>query len=160
MEKGKHELRIAFLMAQMNLAEKAAKALDLSHRRNRGVFPATRELSDEELIQLDALTSRFARLSDIIIQKVLRGMDAIELVDEGSMIDRINRAQKRGIIESAKDWFNIRELRNQIAHEYIVEDVDSLFKDVLSYTPIVLRCVKTAQAYIEEKKFQGPACPD
>ena len=37
--------------------------------------------------------------------------------------------------KKAEDLFNIRELRNQIAHDYVAEDINSLFEDVLLYTP-------------------------
>lgn len=52
----------------------------------------------EELDKFEALTSRFARTSDILIQKVLRLIDIIELEIPGTVIDRINRAEKRELI--------------------------------------------------------------
>ena len=44
----------------------------------------------EELESFEALTSRFARLSDIIIQKILRLFDALDLEEPGTVRDRIN----------------------------------------------------------------------
>ena len=67
------------------------------------------------------MTSRFARLSDIIIQKLLRGLDRYELEPSGSTIDVINRAERRGLIDSAGCWRDLRELRNEIAHEYVAD---------------------------------------
>ncbi len=39
------------------------------------------------------------------------------------------------LLDKAEDLINIRELRNQIAHDYVAEDINSLFEDVLLYTP-------------------------
>ena len=52
-------------------------------------------LSYEELERFEALTSRFARLSDVIIQKIFRLFDFIDLEDTGTVRDRINRAEKK-----------------------------------------------------------------
>ena len=71
-------------------------------------------LEPEELESLEALTSRFARLSDIIIQRIFRHLDIIDLEESGTARDRINRAAKRGIIESAEQFINIRLLRNEV----------------------------------------------
>ena len=44
------------------------------------------------------MTSRFARLSDIIIQKIFRLIESLELEEPGTVRDRINQAEKWGII--------------------------------------------------------------
>ena len=77
----------------------------------------------EELESFEALTSRFARLSDIIIQKILRFFDVLDLEEAGTVRDRINRAEKKGVVKSADDFIKIRILRNEIAHEYKPETI-------------------------------------
>jgi len=42
-------------------------------------------------------------------------------------IDAVNFLEKIGIVESAEDLLNIRGLRNQIAHDYVTEDLNSLY---------------------------------
>jgi len=137
----------------MKLAEKASYILNFSYNSTDYLFPLSEDISDEDLVHLDAITSRFARLADILIQKVFRAIDAIELTDEGTLIDRLNRAEQRGIIDSAEGWRNIRELRNQIAHEYVLEDLYSLFEDVVQFTPLVLRCVDKIKMYLRNENF-------
>jgi hypothetical protein len=39
---------------------------------------------------------------DVILNKVFRSIDAIELEDGGTLLDVVNRAEKRGIIDSAE----------------------------------------------------------
>ena len=111
----------------------------------------TEGLSDEEMESLEALTSRFSRLSDIIIQKVFRTIDILDLEDEGTVRDRINRAEKKGIIKSADDFIDIRILRNEIAHEYKAETIYSIFSKVSKLSPVLLESVNTIMTY--SKKY-------
>ena len=107
-------------------------------------------LSEEEMESLEALTSRFSRLSDIIIQKVFRSIDILDLDDEGTVRDRINRAEKKGIIKSADDFIDIRILRNEIAHEYKSETIYFIFSKVLKLSPALLESVDTIMTYTEK----------
>ena len=110
----------------------------------------TEGLSDEEMESFEALTSRFSRLSDIIIQKVFRAIDILDLDDEGTVRDRINRAEKKGIIKSADDFIDIRILRNEIAHEYKAETIYSIFSKVSKLSPALLESVKTILTYAKK----------
>ena len=114
-------------------------------------IPMTEGLSYEGLESYEALTSRFARLSDIIIQKVFRAFDSLDLDDEGTVRDRINRAEKKGIIKSADDFIDIRILRNEIAHEYKTEAIYSIFTKVLELSAALLESVDTIFLY--SKKY-------
>jgi len=95
----------------------------------------------EELDKFEALTGRFARTSDILIQKIFRTLDNMELEMPGTAIDRINRAERRGLI-SAETFKEIRYLRNDIAHEYVLDTVDEIYKKTLELTPYLLETVK------------------
>lgn len=107
-------------------------------------------LSNEELEGFEAFTSRFARLSDIIIQKIFRLLDFIDLEDTGTVRDRINRAEKKGVILSADSFLEIRILRNEIAHEYRSETIYAIFEKVLVYSPTLLESVDTIRDYTQK----------
>lgn len=68
---------------------------------------------------IEMLASRFSRTTDFLVNKVLRAIDRYELEPEGSLIDVINRAEKRGLVESARVLREMKELRNEIVHEYL-----------------------------------------
>ena len=106
--------------------------------------------SDEEMESFEALTSRFVRLSDIIVQKVLRTLDILDLDDEETVRDRINRAEKKGIVESADLLVDVRVLRNEIAHEYKSEVIYSIFSQVLEHVPFLLESVENIKKYAEK----------
>lgn len=97
--------------------------------------------SQAEADAYEALTSRFARLSDLLTHKVLRTIEAEELEPQGSLIDRINRAEKRGAIESAATLRKIRELRNEIAHEYSPSAISGFYAEVLQLAPRLMKDV-------------------
>ncbi len=131
-----------------NLA-KAKDALQYSYEKCQRI-KLHEGLSYEELESFEALTSRFARLSDIVIQKVLRLLDFIDLEDTGTVRDRINRAEKKGVILSADNLVEIRILRNEIAHEYRSETAYAIFEKVLTYSPTLLESVDTITDYSQK----------
>ncbi len=128
--------------------EKARDVLQYSYEKCRD-RKLINGLSYEEQESFEALTSRFARLSDIIIQKIFRLLDILDLEDEGTIRDRINRAEKKGVIQSADDFIEIRILRNEIAHEYKSETIYTIFEKVLAYTPKLLESVDTIGIYVQ-----------
>ena len=109
------------------------------------------EFIAHELREFESLTSRFARTIDLFINKGLRSLYKIELEDSGTIIDLLNKAEKRQIIESAEDWKKIKELRNSISHDYDVSNFTSdIFKPSLEYTPIIEKSIKTLNYYCEK----------
>lgn len=141
------------LKHELELLKRSLKVLALSYERCR-VLDTKSDLTDNELIELDALTSRFARSSDILMQKVFGLMDAFELEENGTMLDKINRACKRGIGSSDTAMRQIRELRNQIAHEYSAVDVTSVFDKVLKLTPELIQAAEATEEYCQ--RFTSP----
>lgn len=106
--------------------------------------------SYQQLDHYEALTSRFARLSDLLIQKIFRIIDQIDLDDEGTVRDRINRAEKKQLIASAEKFFTIRGLRNSIAHEYQPEVLTEIFKHVLELTPELLNSIQRVEQHCQK----------
>ena len=129
--------------------EKGKDILSHSFDKCRKI-PMIEGLSYEEMESFEALTSRFARLSDIIVQKALRTLDILDLDDEGTVRDRINRAEKKGIVESADSLVDVRVLRNEIAHEYKSEVIYSIFSQVLEHVPFLLESVENIKNYAEK----------
>jgi DNA repair ATPase RecN len=140
------------LRAELQELQKARDVLNYSYTKS-AKFNIGPGLDTEQLESLEALTSRFARLSDIIIQRIFRYLDAIDLEESGTARDRINRAEKREIIESAEQFIKIRLLRNEIAHEYKAEIIYDIFERVLELAPVLLDSVDRILYYTEDKIF-------
>ncbi len=141
---------IELLQELLEIMEKARDILEYSYRICSDI--ATKNTySNEELDKFEALTSRFARLSDILIQRVLRLIETLELESPGTVRDRLNRAEKWGIIDNAEDFFSIRELRNSIAHEYLPEAINQIYREVLKYTPNLFKTSENIKEYKKKK---------
>jgi uncharacterized protein YutE (UPF0331/DUF86 family) len=101
----------------------------------------------EEFEKLEVLASRYARTTDMLVNKVLRSIDTLELEDIGNIIDIMNRAEKRGIVESAELLHIIKDLRNSIIHEYQIEKVANFFGNIVKYSPVLLEIIKNVNKY-------------
>lgn len=79
-----------------------------------------KNLSDEELGFSELLTSRFAKLQDLIGVKLFPQILILlqEDEDNSTNLDRLYRLEKIGILPSAKNWIEMRVTRNFITHEY------------------------------------------
>jgi hypothetical protein len=106
-------------------------------------------LTEQQFDDFEALTSRFARLSDIVIQKIFRGIDRALLEQSGSIVDAIHRAEKRGLCDARK-MREIRELRNVIAHEYSIEDLRELFNQVYKLTEDLLVIFERTEEFVRK----------
>lgn len=149
--------RLGKLLAQhVQLMKAAAEVLGQSHERVLALRDRLGEaLSIGEQESCEALTARFARLNDLLLQRLFRVVDQIELVDEGTALDRLNRMEKRGVIASATRWRELRDLRNAIAHDYLIESVDRVLADALDAGPELLDVVQRLEAYVKAKGYLG-----
>ena len=77
-------------------------------------------LSKEEVQAIDQYLYRFSKLQDTLGQRVFRLIYKIyEPFEENiTFIDLLNRLEKLGFLENTKEWINLRDKRNQIAHQY------------------------------------------
>jgi uncharacterized protein YutE (UPF0331/DUF86 family) len=137
------------LREQLQHMTQAADYLAFSYDRSREIIHQA-DWTPEQMERLESLASRFARLSDLLTQKVMRIVDELELTPEGTLLDRINRAEKRGWVDSAADLVRICELRNLIAHEYAADKLDELYQTIIVLTPQLLAMPPKVRKYAED----------
>ena len=109
----------------------------------------------EELESFESFTGRFARLSDILIQKIFRLVDELDLDSQGTVRDRINRAEKKELIDSSDVFVEVRMVRNDIAHECLPEAIHDMFGKVLTLTPHLLDSVERTVIYCTKYTYGG-----
>lgn len=61
--------------------------------------------------------------------------------------------EKRGVIPSTERWRELRDLRNAIAHDYVLESVDRVLADALTAAPELLATVAALDAYTKSKGY-------
>ena len=84
----------------------------------------------EGIDRLESFTSKFCRMQDTFVDKLLpiylRSLGELA----GSAIDNLRRAEQLGLIDNAESWVEMRLLRNRLVHEY-VEDIAILAEQLL-----------------------------
>lgn len=98
------------------------------------------------MVEIEALTARFARVVDILVQQTLRTVDDMDGLDAALPLDRIQRAKKRGWVAAANDLAAARALRNRIAHEYEAEGWRQIARAAYALTPPLLLSVERTLA--------------
>ena len=69
--------------------------------------------------RVDAFVGRLGRLQDTLADKLLPAMLGAFGEPVASHLDNLDRAEKLTWIDSAEEWYILRQLRNQMIHEYI-----------------------------------------
>jgi uncharacterized protein YutE (UPF0331/DUF86 family) len=75
------------------------------------------------------------------------------LADDGTALDRLQRAEKRGLISSAERWRELRLLRNAIAHDYLIESADSVLRESLAAAPELIETAQRVGHYVVAKEY-------
>ena len=99
---------------------------------------------------------RFGRLQDTVGDKLLPLLLAALGERTAAVIDNLDRAERLGLIDSADQWMTMRNLRNQMVHEY-VEDPVVLISALQSGHAVVPTLIAAAGKMITEIEQRGLA---
>jgi hypothetical protein len=112
----------------------------------------TLPISFETEESLDALSSKFSRVSDIFTQKVLKTLIFVLREDAPTFLDRMNLCEKLGIIPSAEEIIAIRDLRNIIAHEYLSENLFEVYMEIIQLSDNLLKAILQTEKFFLGRK--------
>lgn len=107
------------------------------------------DYADEEYDAFETLSSRYVRAIDLMVRKVLRTIDLVEFEQPGTLIDTVNRAERRGLIDNVNVLRTMTDLRNEIAHDYIKSELVGTFGNILNQTPQVIALATRIKDYTE-----------
>jgi hypothetical protein len=138
---------LKLLNEEWSYFQMAEEQLDYSHLQLQKVSLEV-DFSDEELVQMEAYTARFARVLDIYTQKILKTIDILEGYGDGSLRDILNRCEKSGIISNANKVLTWRILRNEIAHDYIPNQQRKVFFEVREHYAGLLDSIAKTRHHI------------
>ena len=101
------------LLRMNNAYEKISPSLPITPKR---IF----NLSNDEIEHIDQFIFRFSELQDALGQKLFKSvLDSLgEDLSNKSAIDIFNRLEQLEIINDYENWKELRDIRNDAAHEY------------------------------------------
>lgn len=134
----REKLKKAIFECEMHL-----KRLSYAHKSINSFFPVDEDqylnLSDEQVQEIDQYIYRFSKLQDTIGLRLFRAV--LDVLEEDilnkSFIDILNRLEQLKLLESKENWQYLRNLRNELAHDYPDEteiSVDFLNELVENYS--------------------------
>ena len=150
--KDKDDLKRQLLAEELYLLDKSVETLKLSVIKCEKLV-GKYDLSFEEMESLDSLTSKFSRTSDLYTQKVLRTIWMLLHEPFVPFIDLLNKAEKMNLIIQADQLIEIRDLRNQIAHEYIPEAINELIPEVIANCTILFQNILQSETFIKNRNW-------
>ena len=143
------KLMIAGLKEDIESINKAVTVLSYSLKKCTKISIKASYAMDE-LDAFENLTSRFARTSDIYTQKIMKGIILILREDARTFLDSANLFEKLNITD-AEELKLIRDLRNEISHEYRLSDVSEIFESVLEYSVKLFRIIDKTIVFVQDK---------
>ena len=78
------------------------------------------KLSRGQVRIIDQYLFRFGKLQDAIGKKLFKSILIYlgEDIEDKSFIDMLNRLEKLNLLSDSEGWFELRQIRNELAHEY------------------------------------------
>jgi len=107
-----------FLEQGLSELHQARQHLGYSFQQVTGLPDSLEGVTADQLESVEAFSSRFARSVDLLVNKALRSLDRVEMKPEGTLLDVVNGAEKRGFVARATDLREMKDVRNIIAHDY------------------------------------------
>ncbi len=137
----------AYLTESLEELDQSVAHLQYAARATAQIPQELSGVSEEDLLKVEAFTSRFARVVDLITKRVLRALDHFELHDVGTLLDVANRAEKRGLIDSV-DWLReLKDTRNRISHDYSGEHLPEILGYCREELPRLVAACDRTRAY-------------
>jgi len=132
---------------------KHIEKINIAKKHLADLVPLTLEkylqISEIESSFIDQLNFRFSKLQDTIGETILKGILILsqEPVEKMTFLDILNRLEKLDILN--KDlWLELREVRNEISHEYsfnqeeVVDNINLVYRKVDELILIYERLLK------------------
>jgi hypothetical protein len=152
----KIQLRLQFLA---RVVRKECQHLETTDRRLFSVpftIEQAKELEENTDLaeRVEAFVGRFGRLQDTIGDKLLPMLLLALGEKAASAIDNLDRAERLGLLSSTDVWMTMRNLRNQMVHEYVEDPVvlSNALQISHGFVPVL---VATANKMIDEVERRG-----
>ncbi len=148
----KFEERLKLFCENWKLYLKSIDWLKISLERTKDL-KTLEKWSLEDYEKVETLFSRYSRSVDILINKVLRGLDFLELEEPLRKLDIVIRAEKRGLVDDYNLLIEMKDLRNELAHEYIEEALKNRLEEVIEKSQLLLKITEKIEQYLKKRGY-------
>lgn len=148
------DLLVKMLQEEWQLLDASIETLQRSVEKCRKIG-IKQDYSFEEQESFDSLTSKFSRTSDILTQKVIRTVWMLLHESFVPFIDMINVCEKMGMLHSTHEIISIRDMRNQIAHEYTPDALRDLVPEVIEMTNQLVENIQCCRIFLTQRKWMN-----
>lgn len=113
-------------------------------------------LSDDEVEHIDQFLFRFTKLQDTLGEKLFKSILLFvdEQVENKPFIDILNRLEKLGLIDSTNEFRELRNDRNELAHNYDDEadEMSATINKLYTKQIILVEIYKNITMYYDKQR--------
>lgn len=152
----KREELLRLFCENLNIYRKNLKWFEKSLKKCKKIDIAKKSLDDlreSKVESLETLAGRFGRTVDILINRILLNLDLIEGEDTGRKLDIVIRAEKRGFVKDYNVLLELKDLRNELAHEYVDKEIRNKFIEIIERGNVLLEISEEIEKYIKKYKY-------
>lgn len=141
----------------INECKKHKLRIEKSYAKVKDIFPLSAQryekLSDDEIEAIDQYLFRFAKLQDTLGMRLFKMIvsEYVDNVDELTFLDILNHLEKIGILEDVNVWKRLRDIRNDISHQYDDEpqEMAEALNNIFAYKNELLEIFERIVAKVE-----------
>lgn len=147
------------LLQTLEICDLHQKRMKFAIEQLRDIFPldekSYNELTEHDISIIDQMIYRFSKLQDTMGSRLF--IQTLGILEEDysdkPFIDILIRLEKLGLIQDYQEWIKMREIRNQLAHEYpseVKEIIDSL-NLLFSSTEKISKIYADLKSYLDQR---------
>jgi predicted nucleotidyltransferase len=133
--------KILKMQKYLNECNKHKIRIEKSYAKVKEIFPLSapryQSLNDDEIEAIDQYLFRFSKLQDTLGKRVFRMIvsEYEENINELTFLDILNRLEKIGVLDDGNIWKKLRDVRNDISHQYDdeAEEMAEALNNIFAY---------------------------
>lgn len=142
-----------------NECDKHIIRINSSSQKMKANIPLNKDkylnLTDDEVEYIDQFLYRFSKLQDSIGEKLFKTILLYleERVENKPFIDILNRLEKLELLESANIWKELRDNRNELAHNYDdePEETSEVINNIYYKKDTLIKIYQNIKHYYDKK---------
>ena len=151
-----------FIAEKLYECDRHEEKIQIAKKNLSALIPLSEEkycaLNDVDVSFIDQLIFRFSKLQDSLGEKIFPAILILsgEEVKKKTFIDILNRIEELGIVYKIK-WLQLRESRNEIAHEYSFNagEIVNAINRIFTVSDDLIKIYNSAKSFCE-LKFELP----